>query len=87
MPAFCDHPPSNFTLCLPQHGVSVTPAASIGSFARGWAVLPALFGQRNVRQSLIFGCQSFVNHLSISQYRKKIKVFILIFFSNLKIQN
>jgi hypothetical protein len=86
MPAFFDHPYSFFALCLPQHGVSVTPAAFPGSFARGWAVLPSFFAQRNARQILMFGCQSSVKPLSISSIFKNTKVFFLIFFRFLKIQ-
>jgi hypothetical protein len=80
MPAFFHHSYSFFTLCLPQHGVSVTPAAIFGSFARGRPVLPTLFGQRNVRQILIFGCQSSVKPLSISlSHRKYLSIHFDIF--------
>jgi hypothetical protein len=75
MPAFRHHPHPLFALCLPQHGLSVTPAAITGSFARRRAVLSALFIQRYACQNLIFGCQSSVKPCQFSNINKNIKVF------------
>jgi hypothetical protein len=87
MPAFCDHPHPLFSLCLPQHGFSVALDSFSRSAARRRPFLPTLFAQSTASKSLIFGCQSSVKPCQFFNIDKNIKVFILLFFGFLKIQN
>jgi hypothetical protein len=52
MPAFRGQPHTIDTLRLSGHGVPVTPATSLGSFARRWPVLSALSRQRKACSTL-----------------------------------